>query len=250
MNNNLDRVVWSEGMFLSPQHFQQQERFFEHYCRQRVGLALSGGTGFRRLTIDGDQLKSGKLYLREASGIFPDGTPFVLEQDLCRTIEAVEPGTCIYLALPLSRAGAIDTAPREEISRSIRHASYRRQAFDSNDEGNDPVDLQLSKLNFTLLYDGESLDNFTFLCLARVHEIRTDGELLLDKSFIPLSSDYKVSHYLEEQVQSLHSLVGQRAEMLASQGGCGHGREELSGYADYLYVVAGSESLRGTAETD
>ncbi len=227
MNNNHDRVVWSEGMFLSPQHFQQQERFFELYCRQRIGLAHPGGIGFRDLVVDQDQLKSGKIYLREASGIFPDGTPFVLDQDLCRTIDEVEPGTSIYLALPLSRAGAIDTASRDDIVRSVRYGSFRRQAFDSNDEGNDPVDLQLSRLNFSLMHDGESLDNYTFLRLTRIHEVRTDGELLLDRSFIPLCSDYKVSHYLEEQVQSLQSLVGQRAEMLASQVGVDVGQKSF-----------------------
>ncbi|MRI33754.1 type VI secretion system baseplate subunit TssK [Endozoicomonas sp. OPT23] len=227
MNNNHDRVVWSEGMFLSPQHFQQQERFFELYCRRRVALAHPDGIGFQRLIVDQDQLKSGKIYLREACGIFPDGTPFILDQDLCRNIEGVEAGASIYLVLPLSRAGAIDTAPRENVARSVRYASFRRQTFDSNDEGNDPVDLQLSRLNFSLMYDGESLDNFTFLRLARIHEIRTDGELLLDRSFIPLCSDYKVSHYLEEQVQSLQSLVGQRAEMLASQVGVDVGQKSF-----------------------
>ncbi|WP_447531943.1 hypothetical protein, partial [Pseudomonas aeruginosa] len=25
------KVVWSEGMFLNPQHFQQQDRYIERY---------------------------------------------------------------------------------------------------------------------------------------------------------------------------------------------------------------------------
>ena len=26
-----NKVVWSEGLFLRPQHFQQQDRYFERY---------------------------------------------------------------------------------------------------------------------------------------------------------------------------------------------------------------------------
>ena len=26
-----NRVVWSEGLFMQPQHFQQQDRYFERY---------------------------------------------------------------------------------------------------------------------------------------------------------------------------------------------------------------------------
>jgi len=31
-----NRIVWSEGLFLRPQHFQQQERFLETYIEERA----------------------------------------------------------------------------------------------------------------------------------------------------------------------------------------------------------------------
>ncbi len=31
-----NRVVWSEGLFLRPQHFQQQERYLETHLEGRV----------------------------------------------------------------------------------------------------------------------------------------------------------------------------------------------------------------------
>ena len=43
------RVIWSDGLFLQPQHFQQQERYFERYieakkladeCRHRLDALL------------------------------------------------------------------------------------------------------------------------------------------------------------------------------------------------------------------
>ncbi|WBA83895.1 type VI secretion system baseplate subunit TssK [Endozoicomonas sp. GU-1] len=63
-------------MFLSPQHFQQQERYLEWYNRQLFNIYAPGKAGFTSLGIDSEQLRAGKLFIREASGLFPDGTPF------------------------------------------------------------------------------------------------------------------------------------------------------------------------------
>ncbi|MBJ4787174.1 type VI secretion system baseplate subunit TssK, partial [Salmonella enterica subsp. enterica serovar Stanley] len=71
-----DRVVWSEGQFLLPQMFQQQERYLEHVMHYRSLPLTPFFWGFSHYNIDGEALNIGKLILKEASGIFPDGTPF------------------------------------------------------------------------------------------------------------------------------------------------------------------------------
>ena len=47
-----DRVVWSEGMFLRPQHFQQLERYFERYVHLRCAPLQCYSWGFASLRID------------------------------------------------------------------------------------------------------------------------------------------------------------------------------------------------------
>ena len=70
------KVVWSEGMFLRPQHFQQQERFFEFFAHARA-LPMEGFFwGFRELRLDVDALALGRIAIASAQGILPDGTPF------------------------------------------------------------------------------------------------------------------------------------------------------------------------------
>ena len=34
--SNKNKVIWFEGMFLRPQHFQQQDRFFQSYVEGRI----------------------------------------------------------------------------------------------------------------------------------------------------------------------------------------------------------------------
>src|SRR6201996_5160499 len=80
MSSN-NRVVWSEGLFLRPQHFQQQTRYFERYVEGRARELCPHSWGFTHLEIERDLLSIGKLGLRRAAGVFPDGTPFSMPDD-------------------------------------------------------------------------------------------------------------------------------------------------------------------------
>ena len=70
------KVVWSEGLFLRPQHFQQQDRHAEWFVEART-RALGGlFWGFTHLELDEAALGTGKIALVSARGVLPDGTPF------------------------------------------------------------------------------------------------------------------------------------------------------------------------------
>ncbi|WP_274620376.1 type VI secretion system baseplate subunit TssK [Colwellia maritima] len=70
------RVVWSEGMMLQPQHFQQQSRFHESQLQKSIGLCQPHFWGISSIEIDKSHLKNGKLCLSSAQGILPDGSYF------------------------------------------------------------------------------------------------------------------------------------------------------------------------------
>src|SRR6478736_4848262 len=71
-----NKVAWSEGLFLRPQLFQQQERYLEHLAHKRAAALSPFYWGFGHYAIDAESLSLGKVVLASASGIFPDGTPF------------------------------------------------------------------------------------------------------------------------------------------------------------------------------
>src|SRR5690554_7840732 len=70
-----NKVIWSEGMFLQQQHFQQQDRFFERLVDSRITSAGHYLWGVQDLVLDVEALTLGKVSLSSVSGIFPDGTP-------------------------------------------------------------------------------------------------------------------------------------------------------------------------------
>jgi type VI secretion system protein ImpJ len=72
----LSRVVWSEGMHLSPQHFQMQSRYFEDSLWFLSRSLRNNPWGLLSLSLDEDSVRNGRAALRFASGIFPDGLAF------------------------------------------------------------------------------------------------------------------------------------------------------------------------------
>ncbi len=71
-----NKVIWSEGLFLRPQHLQQQERYLERYMELHAGALRPHAWGFSVLELEPELLSIGKLGIRRARGCFPDGTPF------------------------------------------------------------------------------------------------------------------------------------------------------------------------------
>ena len=70
------KVIWTEGMFLQPQHFQQHDRYLEYQLRQRLAATIGYAWGYTAIAIDEAALALGKLSLNSAQGILPDGSAF------------------------------------------------------------------------------------------------------------------------------------------------------------------------------
>src|SRR5712671_5522172 len=75
------KVFWSEGLFLRPQHLQQNDRYVEHLVERRTRHVTPYPWGFEALEIDQDLAQQSKFAVRRASGMMPDGTPFDVPAD-------------------------------------------------------------------------------------------------------------------------------------------------------------------------
>jgi type VI secretion system protein ImpJ len=58
-----NKVIWTEGMFLQPQHFQQHDRFLALQSHARFGIAQGYGWGYVSLALDSAALNLGKIAL-------------------------------------------------------------------------------------------------------------------------------------------------------------------------------------------
>ena len=201
------RVVWSEGMFISPQHFQQQERYLTRYSRHRDELFEPKRWGLSALDFDTSLTHIGKVGVEFAEGIFPDGTPFVLENGLALEIPEDTNDKLVYLALPIYRTGVVDVG---DASESRRYKLTEGNIFDTSRDHADPLQIELAEPNITLKLQGEELKNYTVIPIAHIVEHKSDG-VQLNRSFIPSCLYFCVSSYLNDALNDLYTQVQYRA---------------------------------------
>jgi type VI secretion system protein ImpJ len=234
------KVVWSEGMFLRPQHFQQFERYVESYVQQRC-LGLQGAFwGFLAIEIDHDALALGKVALSMAQGVLPDGTPFLLtgpdELPAPLDIPAHAKDETVLLAWPIRRAGGEDTIFEEAADSLARYSVHAREIADSNAVALGPATVQLARARLRLVPASELGGEWQALGVLRVAERRSDNHLVLDQHYIPpmlIASEHPV---LANCISELHGLLEQRGEVLA-QRLSQPGRGGVAEVADFLLLA-------------
>src|SRR5262252_3592354 len=72
----LSSVVWSEGMYLAPHHFQAQNRYFEDSLRTYAESLCFKPYGFSGFDLEPEALRNGTVVLLHARGILDDGLCF------------------------------------------------------------------------------------------------------------------------------------------------------------------------------
>jgi type VI secretion system protein ImpJ len=226
-------------MFLRPQHFQQQERFLEFYVNARSGPLASHAWGFEALAIDADALKLGKLALREARGLFPDGTPFAVpahgDPPLPLEVAADARGKRVLLALPVRRVGVEEVALNGGDEGLTRIRVAERDINDANTLGSAPALLQLGDLRLRLLVESELTDGWMALGVARVVERRPDNQLVLDAAYMPPTLSLRACAPLEAFVREMEGLLHHRGEAIAARL-TQPGRGGISEVGDFLLL--------------
>ncbi len=216
-----NRIVWGEGLFLQPQHLQQQERYFDRLVRSSTGPLRPFAWGLTQLELDKDLLTLGKFAVRRAAGILPDGTPFDIPQqdDHPRAIDLPEAvrTSIVYLMLPTRQAGAVESAGPEFAETVARYVTAEHDASDSNAGYQSTATLPIGKLRLRYALEGEARAGFAAVGLARVMEVRADRSVVLDEGYIPplLASD--ASAVLAGFLSQIEGLLHHRAEALAGR---------------------------------
>jgi type VI secretion system protein ImpJ len=215
------RVVWTEGMFLRPQHFQQQERYFEFFAHARSAAVASHGWGFETLVIDADALKLGKLALREARGLFHDGTPFNVpaqgEPPAPVDLPDAARGQRILLTLPVRRIGVEEVAFGDDDDALMRVSVAEREVHDANALGAAPALVQVGDLRLRLVTESELTDGWMALGVGRLVERRPDNQLVLDNEHMPPTLALRACPPLESFMRELEGLLHHRGEAVAAR---------------------------------
>jgi type VI secretion system protein ImpJ len=217
----MQKVLWTRGTLLTPQHMQAQDRFLEDL----IGFQLSSLTffpwGFSRLEVDAEALAGGTLALTAAAGLFPDGLPFDLPaagplpppKPLKEAWPADAPSLDVYLAIPEHRPGGRNVS-LEGADGAVRYSAEVALRRDEN-TGLAEKPIQLARQNVRLLAEGEALAGHAVLRCARVVRAPT-GTYQLEPRFVPPLLDLAASGYLMAVAGRLVELLSARSNALSA----------------------------------
>jgi type VI secretion system protein ImpJ len=229
----MQKVLWTKGVLLTPQHLQAQDRYLEDQLRFQLAAAAYCPWGFRRLEIDREALGGGVLSLVEASGLMPDGLPFdVPASDLAPAprplAEHWNPDADsldVWLAVPELRFGGYNVSTNG-IDRQTR---YFAEVVTRRDENTGKMEkpIQVARRNLRLLVEGEVLDGHSALQVARVTRSRA-GVFQIDSGFVPPLIDVAASEHLMAIARRLVEILSAKSTTLSA------GRRQRSqGLADF-----------------
>ncbi len=237
-----NKVMWTEGMFLQPQHFQQQDRFVARQLEGRITAGLPWAWGFLSLQVDDAALLQGRIQITGARGVLPDGLAFSIPNDEPAPPSLEVPGDArdeiVVLALPLSRPGVTESdveagessmPPRwrvADLGVADIHASSLREA-----------PLQVGRLNLRLMLQRDLNDGYVAIGVVRVIERRSDARVVLDTQYIPPMLHAPAQLILDGYLREVHGMLQQRGEALGARL-AQPGRSGTGEIVDFLLLQA------------
>lgn len=227
-----NKVVWSEGLFLRTQHFQQQDRYTEALMRATLRAAPLQSYGFTALTLDAAALDAGALAIARAEGLFPDGTPFSIPGTMAAppplAVKAAHAGLAC-LAVPMEQPGVatIDASHAEPSGARLRGELVPTP--DTIRNGAAPEEIEIARLNARILAPGEATAGYTLLPIARIEGLRADGAVALAEGYLPpaliIGAADWYRNLLRELVTGLDRIADAHGALVL--GGAGRSLENL-----------------------
>jgi len=182
-------VMWSEGMFLLPQHFQYQDEFHQHQLAEATLRSTPFHWGVQALQVDEDALANGTLQLKRLKLVFPDGSlydapqhdPLPAARDLKDLLKAND--LKVYAALKLPEPFGLNYVEDGHEHKAARRFRKQFDTLPDLNEGELENEITSLRLNVVMLVDGDSLDGYTHCPLAKLTR-NSMGGFNIDPHFV------------------------------------------------------------------
>lgn len=218
MSDLHSKVIWSEGIFISPQHFQQQDRYFEFRIEQAYKLTRGYQYGLCDITFDKSALKDGLVTLNRLFVVFHNGMIIDFnDRELPFLKIEIPPNTkeqLLYVILP-------DISMKEnqfsfdEATAKTRYLGFDKTLTDVTNVNFDPRTISLAQLNPRLVLEQDVGIKHQKIPIARLSSNHTK-EIFIDTDYIPLTINAQNQAVLKSYISEVYSLLSQRSNSLST----------------------------------
>lgn len=234
-----DKVIWSEGMFLRAQHFQQQDRYVERLVRGRVAGLRPFPWGITDLAINREMLAIGKFAVLRCRGTLEDGTPINIPDhdepppplDLPEGLS----NSTIHLALPVRQRGGVEFEVGGGTEIATRFTGIEEEVVDAVAGSSSVSRIRTGRLRLRYMTERQERGGYHCLGLARVQEVRADRQVTLDDRYIPPALAVAAIPQLLGILNEVQGMLNTRGEALAGRVS-GAGARGAAEIADFLML--------------
>ncbi len=216
------RVLWGEGMFLRPQHFQQQDLYLDGRLAHCLTTVQPHPWGLCSLAVDQDALKSGLLRVDQLDLLFQDGTLIRAPQEeplpLVRNIQEIPNlgvETIIHACLPSLNAfgGNCVVTDRPE-GHPVRFHSDRIQVADLYTRALES-EVTVLRTNLRLMADVENRDGHFCVPILRLVK-NAVGEWTVDHDYVPPSMEIRAAGALSILIRRILDILQVKSQTLTA----------------------------------
>ncbi|WP_175983649.1 type VI secretion system baseplate subunit TssK [Burkholderia vietnamiensis] len=231
----IDKPLWHEGLILTQQHFQQQDRWAEFALRQYASAAIAEPWGTLAVEIDEEALATSRLKLTRLRLCFPDGTPIDTTiadslppaRDLTRGVPTELQSVVVLAALALPDANG-SNCRFDEAALARPRRSYREFVKVPDLNGTTETEIAAERHAVRLLFDFESHADDTVCAIARLTR-GSSGQFQVDHRFVPpcltlgshplhLERIHRIADILHAKSLALGARRSERLEQVAEYG--------------------------------
>jgi len=210
------KVLWGEGLFLRPQHFQRQDAYHEWRLFETARALHPYAWGVRSIKVAEDALQAGVLRLTELQVVFPDGEIYNAPHDdelpapvSLSSLEWKTPLTVFHVAMaPMRSVGTNFSKPGEETAAGVRFVQNNALETDWFTKAAQ-AEVSTLRKSVKLSAEGDALGHFVHMPLLRLRRGAT-GDIEFDAGFIPPSLSISAS-------QSLHGVLRRLLDVLQAK---------------------------------
>ncbi len=219
----LSKIVWSEGMYLAPHHFQAQNRYFEDSLHFATSHLWDEIYGFAAYEIDADALQNGILSSIHARGIFEDGLAFDMPacdplpqpRNFSELFSPIADHLTLCLAIPCRAPDGKNVDLEASFGFSSRYASQVETLHDEN-TGRDEKPVALGRKNMRFMVESELTNGFLALPIVRVIRDGT-GHFTADPTFIPSCLKVSANPRLMTLLNRLVEILEEKSAMVSRE---------------------------------
>ncbi|MBZ0134862.1 MAG: type VI secretion system baseplate subunit TssK [Planctomycetes bacterium] len=218
------KVLWNEGMFLTPHHFQQWDRYYEHLLQQRLRNLSPLGWGVRELAINEEGLANGQFSLARCAAVLPDGLLIdapgtdapPATRDVGGHFPAEKERLGVFIAAPITAEGGVAQAPAG--AHDGRPTRYRGKSLSVRDENSDAGtrDIQVAAKHLRILFEGESLDDHSWIKVAELGKSSTGG-FTLDENYVAPALSIGASAVLMGRMRKILEILSTKSTEFSRQ---------------------------------